>query len=484
VLERKFKRWCYPSPALAIAGLLLLSWPVPAKAQSAIPQKSRTLRQMSKSFESLVSRISPAVVQVLVSGYGTSEDDEGPEAPISRQSAVGSGVIVDSNGYIITNYHVIEGAGAQRIRVVLTPSVGNESQATAALRVRPRILPAKVVGVSRVADLAVLKVDATGLPTIPFGRYIRVHQGEIVLAFGSPEGLANSVTMGLVSSVLRQDDPESPMVLIQTDAAINPGNSGGALVDVDGNLVGINVSILTESGGNEGIGFAIPNSIVRFVYSQIRKHGYVRTGEIGARVQTITPELASALALPLDSGVIVSDVVRGGPAERAGLRVYDLIQSIDGMPVDSLPTFMRNIYLRKSGDRVRLRVEREGEEHTLVVPVVEGKWKPDSLADFADPATGLTPQLGIVGAELTLEVAALLPDPRIDSGVVVAATMANSRAREIGLRVGDIIHSVDTTPVTDMASLRRALGSLKPGDPAALQVERGGRLMFLTFEVE
>jgi serine protease Do len=468
--------------ACASAALASIFCLLSAPVSAATPDDSHLLHRLSGSFESLTSRLSPAVVEIQVSGYAPESKRRG--APIGRESSQGSGVIVDSNGYIITNYHVI--AGEQRVKVVITPPVKKEPQALAALRLSSHILPATVVGFSKHADLAVLKIDATGLPTIPFAKYTHLRQGQVVLAIGSPEGLQNSVSLGLVSSVLRQDSPESPMVYIQTDAAINPGNSGGALVDVDGNLVGINSSILTQSGGNEGIGFAIPSGIAQFVYRQIRQYGYVRYGDIGADVQAITPTLASALALPEASvkGVIVSDVIPGGPADGAGLQIHDRIQSIDGAPVDSVPIFAMNIYLRKNGDHVRLGVLRGDRKLTIVVPVVDIKPGPDSIADLADPGKGLVPQLGIVGVNLTPDVADLLPPARIDSGVVVAATTAVYRAEDIGLRQGDIIHALNNHPVKSLTGLQSALKLLKSGDAAALQVERDGRLRFLPFEIE
>ncbi|MGH8233987.1 MAG: trypsin-like peptidase domain-containing protein [Rhodanobacteraceae bacterium] len=469
--------------ACVLTGFMAAFCAVPATAASSSGHDSAVARQMSDAFESLASRISPAVVEVLVSGYDTEdEENQNPDAPIGRQSSLGSGVIVDPNGYIVTNYHVIK--GAQRVNVVITPAIGTQSQAPAALRVRARTLPAKIVGYNRTADLAVLKVDATGLPTVPFAKYAQLQQGQLVLAVGSPEGMQNSVTMGLVSAVLRQIDPESPMVYIQTDAAINPGNSGGALVDVDGNLVGLNVSILTKSGGSEGIGFAIPSAIVRFVYQQIRQYGYVRSGDIGADVQTITPALASALALPSDTGVIVSDVAPEGPAARAGLRPYDRIQTLDGTPIDSVSTFVMSIYLRKSGDRVDLEVLRGNKKMSLTVPVVERKRNPASLLDLANPDKDLVAQLGIVGIDLTPRVADLLSEQRTDSGVVVAATTTSHRAEDIGLQYGDIIHSLNTDPVGTVTDLRAALKRCTPGNPAALRIERDGRMTFLTFEIE
>ena len=441
------------------------------------------LHQMSSSIQSLVTRISPAVVEIFVSGYGKEdEESDDPGAPMSRQSSLGSGVIVDPSGYIITNFHVIK--GAQRISVLVTPAMAKDSQATAALRPKPRTLPAKLIGGSQTADLAVLKIEATGLPTVPFARYTQLHQGQLVLAFGSPEGLQNSVTMGLVSSVLRQVDPENPMVFIQTDASINPGNSGGPLVDVDGNMVGINSSILSESGGNEGIGFAIPSGIVRFAYQQIRQYGRIRRGDIGADVQTITPELAAALDLSTENGVIVSDVIPGSPAAQAGLRVSDLIQSLDGLPIQNTSTFVMSMYLAKIGESVRIRVLRGKQTLNLTAPVVEMKQEGGSIADFADPGKGLLVQLGVIGVDLTPELIDLLAQPRLNSGVAVAATTSDRRADEVGLQSGDIIHSVNTASITNLSDLRAALQKLKPGDAAVLQIERGGRLTFLTFDAD
>jgi serine protease Do len=449
---------------------------------STAQQPADPLHQLSNSFESLVARISPAVVEIFVSGYGAAESDEdNPSAPISRQSSLGSGVIVDPDGYIVTNYHVIR--GAQRVNVLVTPPA-RESQVSAALRPEPRSLPARIVGFSKSADLAVLKIDAKGLPTVQFAKYIQLRQGQLVLAFGSPEGLQNSVSMGLVSSVLRQVDPRSSMVFIQTDAAINPGNSGGALVDVDGNLVGINSSIFTQSGGNEGLGFAIPSGIVRFVYQQIREHGRVRRGDIGADVQTLTPALTSALDISTQSGVIVSDVFPGSPAADAGLKTYDLIQTINGVPVVNVSSFVMNMYLLKIGDRARVGILRSGKELTLDIPVVELRQGVESIADLVDPEKDMIPELGIFGVDFTPEAAGLMMPTRTPSGVIVAGTTADHRAEEIGLQLGDVIHSVNATSIANLTAFRTALGGLKPHEPAALQVERGGRVMFLTFEIE
>jgi serine protease Do len=462
----------------AAALLLVLAFPLAAQ-----PPVTDPLHQMSRSFEALVAKVSPAVVEIFVTGYGPAESKENdPTAPIGRQSSLGSGVIVDPNGYIITNYHVIK--GARRVNVLITRPSSRGSQIAEALQPAPRSLRAKIIGVNKAADLAVLKVEATDLPTLPFARYSEIHQGQLVFAFGNPEGLQNSVSMGLVSSVMRQIDPESPMVFIQTDAAINPGNSGGALVDVNGNLVGINSSILSESGGNEGLGFAIPSGIVRFVYEQIRRNGRVRRGDMGADVQTIDPGLAAALNLPTQNGVIVSDVFPQSPADAAGLRIYDVIQTINGMPVPSESSFVMNMYLLKIGDRARVGVLRGKEKLTLEIPVVEVNQGIQSITDLADPEKDAIPQLGIFGISFNSEAAQFLPAPRIASGVLVAGTTAEHRASEIGLEAGDIIHSVNTTSIADLNTLRAALGKLDSGDSVALQIEHNGRLLFRTFEMD
>jgi serine protease Do len=449
------------------------------------PAKSKTdaIHELSEAFETLVKRVSPAVVEVLVTGYGTGdEDDETAQSSVGRERSLGSGVIIDPDGYIVTNFHVVK--GADRVRVVLTPSPTQDSQAVSMLKSKGRILNARVVGVGKTIDLAVLKIDATGLPTLPLARYDQLHKGQVVLAFGSPEGLENSVTFGVVSSVLRQPDPDDPMVYIQTDAAINPGNSGGPLVDANGNVVGIDTFIYTKSGGNEGIGFAIPSGIVRYAYEQIRKYGRVRRRTIGADLQTLTPDLAGGLGLTETPGVIVSDVEPGGPTERAGLRPGDVIEAIDGMPVDNVALFTLSLYLRTSGDKVNLQVLRGGKQLSLDIPVFEPHGDISRLTELSDPSKDLISRLGIVGATITKEVAELIGPLRISSGVLVTSTVANRLAVDSGLQEGDIIHALNRTPIRSIDDLRNAFNQLKPGDPAAMLVERNGKLTFVTFEME
>ena len=225
----------------------------------------------------------------------------------------------------------------------------------------------------------------------------------MVLAFGSPGGLQNSVTMGVVSAVARQPDPDSPMVYIQTDAPINPGNSGGPLVDVDGELVGINTFILTQSGGNEGLGFAIPSGIVAVAYPQLRKFGHVHRGEIGIHVQSINSSLAAGLGLPMDQGVIVSDVMPGTPAETAGLKIQDIILSINDKPVGNVPMFGMYMFMLHAGDRMKIQVLRGSEKLQLEIPVIQHPHNVDLFAGLVDPEKNFVNKLGILGIEIEQE---------------------------------------------------------------------------------
>jgi serine protease Do len=299
-------------------------------------------------------------------------------ALIVRQRAIGSGVIVDPDGYIITNAHVVE--GAQRVRVVL-PVPPSRSPLEITPVGKRQVLDAKVVGIHKETDLALLKIDGQHLPTLPLGTRRSVEPGELVFAIGSPEGLQNSVTMGVVSSVWRQPDPGNPMVYIPTDAPINPGNSGGPLVDLDGYVVGLNTFILSEGGGSEGLGFAIPAR----VYGNLRKYGHVHRTEIQAGAQTITPTLAAGLGLAQNWGVVVSDVTPRGPAAAAGLKLRHIVLAVDGRPILGLPGLTAALYLHAPDEAVRMEILRGNEKVLLVVPALQSHDEADQLADFIDP---------------------------------------------------------------------------------------------------
>jgi len=447
-------------------------------------QSSDALHQLSNSVEELVKRVSPSVVQVLVTGLGLTEEAAGSETAlvVGRLRSVGSGVIIDPEGYILTNAHVLR--GAQRVQVVLPSPLAGTSPNLSALTARGRTVDASIVGQSSEIDLAVLKIKGKDLPALPIGKYSNLRQGEMVLAFGSPGGLQNSVTMGVVSAVARQPDPDSPMVYIQTDAPINPGNSGGPLVDVDGQLVGINTFILTQSGGNEGLGFAIPSGVVAVAYSQLRQFGHLHRGEIGIHAQTITPSLAVGLGLAMDQGVIISDVLPGGPAEAAGLKVQDIILSLDDRPVGSLPVFGLYMLMSRAGDRMKIQVLRGGEKMQMEVAVAQQQHNVDLLAGLVDPEKNLVSKLGILGIEIDKRIADMLPALREASGVIVAAKVAGFGGEENSLAVGDVIHALNGMTVISLDFLRSTLEAIKPNSPVVLQVEREGTMMYTTFRMD
>jgi serine protease Do len=478
-VNRSRPQWSIATGLVCVT-LMLLSAGVKAGTQQS-RESVDLLRELSSSSESLVRRISPSVVQILTVGYGAVEEPGGSQtALVARQRTIGSGVIVDPDGYIITNAHVV--GGAERVRVVLTSPSAGESP-LALISTQRKTLDANIVGVDADNDLALLKVEATGLPALAIGSYNKIRQGELVFAFGSPEGLQNSVTMGVISSVARQPDADKPMVYIQTDAPINPGNSGGPLVDVDGTLVGINTFILSQSGGSEGLGFAIPSSVVNFVYRQLRRYGHVHRGEIGVSVQTITPMLAAGLGLARDHGVIVSDVSPGGPADEAGLKIQDIVLSIDDQPVETVLQFDRIIFLHNKDEQAKLQILRGQEKHQLLVQVTEHEHDVDRIIDLVDPAKDLVPKLGILGLEIDNEISKMFPELRRGSGVIVVARAATA-GPESGLQSGDVIHSVNGITVIGLDGLRSAVDKLKPNDPVAMQIERQGKLMYLAFEIE
>jgi serine protease Do len=440
------------------------------------------LQQLNLAIEQLAARISPAVVQILVTGYGPlQENNRGQTALITREHAIGSGVIVDPDGYIMTNAHVVD--GAQRIHVALAvASVDFPDQLVPAGK--QRIVEARLIGMHKDTDLALLKIDQTGLPTLSLGNHRPVHQGQLVFALGSPEGLENSVTMGVVSSVARQADPSRPMVYIQTDAPINPGNSGGPLVDTDGYVVGINTFILSEAGGSEGLGFAIPARIVRFVYESLRKYGHVHRIEVKAAAQTITTSLAKGLGLSQNWGVVIDDVIPGGPAEAAGLKVGDIVVRADGRLIGTLPAFTSALYLHPLDEVLQLEVLRGTERKTLFIPAVEMKDPMDSLSDLVNSRENLVSRLGILALSLNDELRSMVGTLRNPSGVVVVARVANFMSSETGLETGDLIHSVNQVPVDSLSALRAALNQIKPHDSVVLQVEREGGFQWLAFDME
>lgn len=448
-------------------------------AMSKSPGTSALLRDLDNSLETVISKVSPAVVQIVVAGYGPSEEHGHATARIVRQHAIGAGIIVDPDGYIMTNAHVVE--GAQRIRVILPPLFSDSPEG-----VQPnhpgQILEATLLGTHKQSDLALLKVEGTHLPTVSLRGNLRVRQGELVFAIGSPEGLRNSVSMGVVSSVARQLDSDDPMVYVQTDAALNPGNSGGPLVDVDGNVVGINTLKLSESG-SEGLGFAIPAALVNFDYENLRKHGRVQRAAIGAKAQNISPRLAAGLGLARTWGAIISDTRPGGAAEASGLQVGDVVLAMDNRPILSLPDFISALYLHPVDQVLKIDVLRGMSPMSFNIAVTVYHEKIDALADLPDLQKTLIRKLSIFVTDLDDTVKGLLSSNRSDSGVVVVAQTAGPNANS-GLETGDIIRAIDRTPLQSTSQFQSMVRNLKSGDTVVLQIDRNGELQYLAFEME
>jgi serine protease Do len=453
-------------------------------AAQSVPAKHgpESLVEMSSQMRALSQQVAPSVVQVLVSGYGLVDSESShPVSLLGREKSIGSGVIVDPEGYIVTNAHVIEGAVTIRV-VVAAASLPDE------LADDPdnlRTVDAKIIGVDQDSDLAVLKIEGKGLQTLQFMNSDRLRQGDLVLAIGAPMGLRNSVSFGVVSSPDRSVGEDHRRVYIQTDASINPGNSGGALVTMDGQLAGLNTFIVSQSGGNEGLGFAIPSNAIRDVYHQLRKQGRVSRGEIGIYVQDITFVMAKGLSLARDHGVIVADILPDGPAEHAGLKRRDIILALDGQRIASAGQLENHIYRRPAGDKLELQVLRGQTELMEIVPVVrERQDKSNLLAHLVHPERNLIARLGILCIEIDKELAALIPDLRREYGLIVAGKTAGGQSQSIDLQAGDIIDAVNNSPVALLDSFRSTLSQMQPGDPVVLQIERDGRFQYLAFELD
>lgn len=452
-----------------------------ASAQPSAPAKhADALHDLSAQLESLSHRVSLAVVQIFSTGYVLNDERESGSnaAIVTRQHASGSGVVMSADGFIVTNAHVVANGRKVRVRIAY------ETGANGAIEPSGKMLDATVIGMDRETDLAVIRVDRTDLTPLPLGDSDSLQQGQLVMAFGNPLGLENSVSMGVVSSVARQIKPDDIMSYIQTDAPINPGNSGGPLVDADGRVMGLNTFILSQSGGSEGLGFAIPSNIIRNVYQQIRQEGHVHRSEIGVYAQTISPLMAEGLQLSQDWGVLLSDVEPGGPGDIAGLQPGDIVLSLNGKSEHTARQMEIDLYRYPVGAKVDVQVMRNAEKKTVQVVTIERHGDPQRFADMVDPAKNLVNRLGILGIDVDQKVAALLPDLRKHYGVVVAARGGDTAYSGDSLQLGDVIYELNNAPVTDVATLRKQLDGLKDTDAVVLQVERDGRLMYVTMEIE
>jgi Do/DeqQ family serine protease len=434
------------------------------------------------SYADIVKVVAPAVVTIRVEGRAAmtptgfqAPDDEffrrffgdqfgdqqRPRAPRNfRQRGLGSGVVVSGDGYILTNHHVID--SADNITVEFTDG---------------RSMKAKLIGSDAPSDLAVLKVDAANLKTIALANSEAVQVGDVVLAVGNPLGVGQTVTMGIVSAKGRQTDADGYQDFIQTDAPINQGNSGGALVNLKGELVGINSQILSPSQGNIGIGFAIPSNMARRVMDDLRTDGKVRRAQLGVMIQPVTPDMAESLGLKEARGVIVSSVSSGSAAEKAGVKTGDILKSFNGQPVTDMNALRNRVAETAPGSNASLVIERDGSEKTLTVKLDElasRSARSDSSSPAADKAA-----LGVSVAPLTEEQAQRAGLPRNAHGLYVSEVVAGGRADEAGIERGDIIREVNRQQVQSVEDLRAAVKRASD-KPALLLVNRGERSLFVT----
>ena len=454
--------------------LFILSLAAVGNAQAS--ENLQFLRQMSDGFAELAAQVKPGVVKITTEGteegrvfdlpWGRGRPFRTPDQPRRGQ---GAGVIAEFDGqqYIITNNHVIR--HADDIRVEVTDS---------------RFFVAEVVGRDSLSDVAVLKIDAEDLPTMTLGDSDQLREGEWVMAIGNPLGLAHSVTMGTVSALGRKRFGAEYGSFIQTDAALNMGNSGGALVNLRGELVGINTAITSHDGGNIGIGFAIPINLVTHVAEQLIEHGEVRRGLLGVRIDNLEPLLAEAMGLDNTQGVLITSVSPGRAADKAGVKRDDIVLEVDGQPVHNAVDLRSLIGRTAPGVEVELLVLRDGEKKRIKVELealTEEVLATSAGSRDFDEARG---PLGIRVENLRDEWAERL-GYEDESGVMIVRVARGSEAAKRGLRRGMLIQEINDEQVETVEDYEDALGEIEPGSAFMMRVlgERGTRLVGMRMPV-
>ena len=444
---------------------------------------SASAQSLQNSYADLVNRVSPAVVTIRSTERARAPQqfpfmddptfreffgDRMPQQAPRRVQGVGSGVIVNSEGYLLTNHHVVD--GALEIKVELTDN---------------RTFTARLVGSDPPSDLAVLKIDARDLPALQLGDSDKVRVGDFVLAVGNPLGIGQTVTSGIVSAKGRATGLSDGSFedFLQTDAAVNRGNSGGALVNTNGELIGINSQILSPSGGNIGIAFAIPSNMARAVMDQLMKTGKVRRGMLGVTIQPVNADLASSLNLPAARGAIVTSVSNGSPAQKAGLQRGDVITAINKKPVIDDNSLRNLVASMPPGSTVDVTAQRNGRDHNFQVALAElpSQERPESDEETSStgPAGnekfGMSLQPFIPGAAQRY---GLDPD---DQGLLVGRVDPSGSAANAGIRQGDLIQEVNRQPVRTIAEFTAAI-QRSGAKPALVLVKRRNNVIYLTLK--
>jgi len=448
-----------------------------------------SLVALDNAVEAVAARVTPAVVNVSVTSHGSAEsmtDEDGqdsgipegaipPEfrrffgpqgrgqgsAPSHVEHGIGSGIIISPDGYIVTNDHVVD--GAMQIRVTMNDR---------------RVFPAKLIGVDKLNDLAVIKINAGNLPSIAWGDSTALHPGQTVLAFGSPFGYFQfSVTRGIVSAIDRpnpySDDPRKPGDFIQTDAAINPGNSGGPLVNAHGELVGINTFIISGNGSFAGAGFAIPSQIVKASADSIIKSGTVHHGYMGISMNDVTPENASFFNLPDATGAIVSQVTPDSPAGHAGLKNGDVLRELNGKKIVNGSALQVAVSEMAPGNTIALGILRDGKPETINVTV--GEFHGDKeVADNSDAGPQKGGRLGLAVDDLTPQLREQLHIPSRVNGAAIASVRPASPAEDAGLAPGDVILEVNRHPVESADKFANEVHSIPAGKDILLLIWSNG----------
>ena len=441
---------------------------------------------LDHAMETVAARVTPSIVNVAVTAKVSQQQamsqrqDDGDDnnqmqqffgpmfrGPMGQQGqpriehGIGTGVIVSPDGYIVTNNHVVN--GATDVRVTLNDR---------------RILPAKVIGTDPLTDLAVIKVEGSNFPAVPWGDSTQLHPGQTVLAFGNPYGFRFTVTRGIVSALNRPNpeaDARKPGQYIQTDAAINPGNSGGPLVNARGEVVGINTFLISPSGSFAGMGFAIPTQIVQPTVAQLMKSGKVDHGYMGVGISDVTPENAKFFDMKSADGAVVTEVTPGAPGDKAGLKTGDVITGINGQNVTTAGELQMHVQQQQPGSTIKLAVMRDGNEMT--VPVTVEKMGGKGATESASAEAG-KPRWGIGIGDLDPNTRQQIQAPNQVQGAVVAKVVPGSPADNAGLQPGDVIESVNRKSTPNASAVKDALASVSSGDSVMLRVWSNGGSTF------